>query len=94
MNDIVKTTIDGYLQVFNSYSIADDELLSAVNDFKNRLINFGEKYDDPMKFSMDFMSSEFQSEYSDLITRVASPLKGITKNNKQKTRSQRVLRTI
>ena len=90
MNDIVKTTIDGYLQVFNSYNIVDDELISIVNDFKNRLISFGDKYDDPMKFSMDFMSSEFQSEYADLITRVASHPSETPKETNQKEEIKKI----
>lgn len=67
MNEMVKNSIEARRNaIFSSYDIKDESLLDRIDEYFNRLNEFGAKYDDIMKFETDFASSDLGKEYQDL----------------------------
>ena len=71
MNDMIRDAINGYLDIFNGYSITDSKLQAEVDDYKKRLISFGNDNSDITTYYQKFAESGLQEEFTSLITKVA-----------------------
>lgn len=75
MNEMVKNSIEARRNaIFSSYDIKDPGLLDRIEEFFNRLNEFGAKYDDITKFETDFAASPLGKEYGELFMIINSTL--------------------
>ena len=71
MNDMIAQMINGYLIAFDSYQIKNDSLQKEVDDFKEKLTGFADRFSDVVAFSTEFSGSGLAEEYTALISKVA-----------------------
>ncbi|MBR3117501.1 MAG: hypothetical protein IKF36_06520 [Bacilli bacterium] len=75
MNEMVKNSIEARRNaIFSTYDIKDQGLLDRIDEFFNRLNEYGSKYDDVMKFETDFASSDLCKEYGELFMIINSTI--------------------
>ena len=73
MNDLVKNCVESRrTAIFNAYDVKNEENLSEIDEFFNKLEQFANDYDDVMSFENAFASSELNQEYMNLFTKIAT----------------------
>ncbi len=71
MTNLIKEMAKGYLDAFEAYKTNDDNLKIEIESFKVKFNKLTNEIDDPADFFTSFVSSNLQSEYTDLITKLA-----------------------
>lgn len=76
MNEMVKNAIISRKEsIYAYYEIEDIEQKEKIENLFNRIMEFGKKYDDNLKFETDFATSELNQEYIDLFTELSKVCK-------------------
>lgn len=84
MNEFVKQSINGRKDIFTSnYQINNQNIKDKIDNLFVRIEDFGKNFNDPMEFEKQFMESNLNKEYNDLLTEVAMSCKFIVKDENQ-----------
>ncbi|MEG0663121.1 MAG: hypothetical protein RR472_07565, partial [Anaerovoracaceae bacterium] len=71
MDSNIKMMVDSYLDVFNTYAIADQDLAREVEELKGKVVHLGETIGDMAEFVLAFQSGGLNEQYTALLTKVA-----------------------
>ena len=73
MDNMIKQSIDARRQaIFNAYKIEDKELNDQIDDFFNRLNDFGTTCSDSTDFEMKLATNPLSQEYIQLFTEIST----------------------
>ncbi len=81
MNDMIKSSIEPFLNGFDAFKVTNNELELKINNFKKNLLELSEKHNDVMLFFQEFASSGLQDEYGKLILEATNSSNSNNQNN-------------